>query len=152
MNIILTILGIGVAIFLIKLCFVAILNIIQYGMALFFLFGMPLGFAYLVGWISGDTAWTICKWAFYIGSGYGLINAILHPGEYFSNVFDELNDNSSSSSSSHSTHYREDRSSDAYDDGGYCKNCSRYEHGQYCTIGKRLMFDSTTGCKEMTYC
>lgn len=152
MEIILTFLGIIVVIFLIKLCFIAVLHIVVYGIVLFFLVGMPIGFAWLIGWMESDTAWTICKWAFYIGSAYGLLHAILHPSEYFGNVFNDLNTDSSSSSRSHSSHYSSNSSSDDYDGGGYCSNCSRFRSGEYCSIGHRMMSESTSSCKEGTYC
>lgn len=154
MNIILTFLGIIVAIFLIKQCFLAVLHIIKYGIVLFFLIGMPIGFAYLVGWMGGDTAWTICKWSFYIGSAYGLITAIFHPSEYFGDIIDDFNSNSSSSSSSHGS-YNDSYSESNYNDsgGGICGNCSYYDSSShYCPLRHRSVSESSSGCSSMTYC
>lgn len=156
MNIILTILGIIVAIVLIKLFLLAAIHIIKYGIVLFVWVGMPIGFAYLVGWLSGDTAWTICKWAFYIGNAYGLITAIMHPGEYFGDIANDWNTDSSTPSWSGGRRH-DDSSPSRYDDddraGGLCGNCSYYDPStHYCPLSHRNVSESSTGCSSMTYC
>lgn len=152
MEIILAILGIALGLVLIRLLFHFILGLIQYGLVFGLLAGMCTGLLYLIGWMGGDTAWTITKWAFYIGCGVSIICAIGNPIEFLQDVFSNFEDdiNSSSRSSSGSRNYRSGSSSNY--GGGICGNCSRYDSStHYCSYAHRSVSESSSGCSDMTY-
>ena len=90
---------------LVKFGFLLILRCIAIGIFAFFLVGMITGALALLGFIGSDTAWTLSKWAFYIGTVINVIEVICHPFSAIADAWKEATEESSSryGSSSSST-------------------------------------------------
>lgn len=85
----------GVAIFLVKIAFLIIAQMIAFGI-LFGIIFLFIGFIIKwIGWIEADTMWLIAKCGYCLGNLVGLLNSIFHFGE----ILDDAADSGSSSSS-----------------------------------------------------
>lgn len=111
---------IGIAILLIKFSFYLLLRCCVGGILAFIFVGAITGALAIFGVISADTAWTISKWAFYIGTALNTIWAILHPIETISDAWDIATTPStnSSESSSSSSSSRDDYDTIVAENGG----------------------------------
>ena len=89
---------IGVAFFLLKVAMLVIVRMLAGGIIVGGI-ALLLGFVInWIGWVETETALTIAMWGWYIGTGLGLLYAILH----FGGVIDDAIDTGGSSSSSSS--------------------------------------------------
>lgn len=102
------------------------------GIIAFLCVGMITGALAILGMMSSDTAWTLSKWAFYIGTAVNIVEVIFHPFRAISDAWDVTIDDdfsgpssSSSSSSSYSSYssYRDDDDDDEYKGVRCCGNC-----------------------------
>lgn len=85
----------GVAIFLVKIAFLVIAQMIAFGI-LFGIIFLLIGFIIKwIGWIEADTMWFIAKCGYCLGNLWGLLNSIFH----FGRIIDDATDSGSSSSS-----------------------------------------------------
>lgn len=110
------------------------------GIIAFLCVGMITGALAILGMMSSDTAWTLSKWAFYIGTAVNIVEVIFHPFRAISDAWDVATDDddsgsyssSSSSSSSYSSYssYRDDDDDDEYKGVRCCGNC-RWNNSLY---------------------
>ena len=98
---------IGLAILLIKFCISIIIKCCVGGIIAFICVGAVCGALALFGVISGDTAWTVSKWSFYIGTVMSTVWAVWHPLDTISEAWKDattpISSGSQSSSSSSSS-------------------------------------------------
>ena len=99
MEIILWIIGIVLGIFLLKFIYCFNLQLIGPGLALGFFSFIICAVLVLFDAIKWETCFVVVKWAFYIGSGIGVILFLCHPIDTLSRAFDLFDDDTSSSSS-----------------------------------------------------
>lgn len=141
-----------IAILLIKFGVYILLSCCIGGILSFIWVGAITGALAIFGVISADTAWTISKWAFYIGTAITTIRTILHPIDTISDAWREATSSSSSGSSSYSSSSDSSSSNDNYDEYRgmrCCANCrwnaSLYPNNVICN---HMQGDavSVTGC------
>ena len=115
------ILLIGIALAIIKFGILLILRCCAYGITAFFSIGAITLILVILGFMESGTAWTISKWAFYIGLGCNVLELVIHPSKIFSDVKKAYNYDSSSSMTSSVS----DNSSDNESYSGFhcCDNC-----------------------------
>lgn len=103
MEIILWIIGIGLGVVLLKFLYCFILQLIGPGLVFGFMSLIICGFLALFDVMEWETRFLVAKWAFYIGSGIGVVMFLCHPIDTFTRAFDVFDDNTSSSSNSSSS-------------------------------------------------
>lgn len=139
---------IGIAIVLIKFGYALIMRCCALGVVAFICVGMVVGVLALFGKISSDTAWTISKWAFYIGTAINVLEVLSHPFEAISDAWDFTTDtdysggtsssedsNSSSNTSDYSSSSRSG-SNPIYAGRRCCGNC-RWNMSAYNGVNDR---------------
>lgn len=89
---------IGIAIFILKFGFMIVIRCCAIGIVAFFGVGMTCLILYMLGFIESSTAWTLSKWAFYIGTGINIIEVLSHPLEALSQAWNSATDDSDDSS------------------------------------------------------
>ena len=103
---------IAIVIVLIKFGYALIMRCCAMGVIAFICVGMVVGVLALFGKISSDTAWTVSKWAFYIGTAINILEVLSHPIDAISDAWDFTTDTDYSGGSSES-----DRDETYYSDG-----------------------------------
>ena len=102
MEIILWIIGIVLGLLLLKFIYCLILQLIAPGLGLGFLSFIICAALMFFDVIEWKTCCVVVEWAFYIGTGIGVLLFVFNPGESLSHVFELFEPSSSSSSSSRS--------------------------------------------------
>ena len=108
MEIILWIIGIVLGLLLLKFIYCFILQLIAPGLGLGFLSFIVCAALMFFDVIEWKTCCVVVEWAFYIGTGIGVLLFIFNPGESLSHVFELFESSSSSSSSSRSSFSSDD--------------------------------------------
>ena len=115
---------IGLAILLLKFSFAILLRCCIGGILAFLIIGAVSGALCLLGYIQSDTAWTVSKWAFYIGTALSTVNVICHPFRTISEAWNDATDDSGSSTSYTNTYdSSEKEDEDLYKGQHCCGNC-----------------------------
>lgn len=126
---------IAVGIVIIKFGYALIMRFIALGVVAFIFVGCISGALSLLGYISSSTAWTISKWAFYIGAVLNIIEALSHPFDSISDAWEFTTDTDyssggssydnefESSSSVNNSSYSGGGSTDVYAGRRCCGNC-----------------------------
>ena len=86
------------AILQIKFGFALLMRCCVIGIIAFLWVGIITGTLSIVGKMSSDTAWTISKWAFYIGTAINIVEVLFHPFRAISQAWDAATDDSDSGS------------------------------------------------------
>ena len=123
------ILLIGIAIVVIKFGFMLVMRCCAIGIVAFLCVGAITGVLCIFGMMSSDTAWTISKWAFYIGTAINIVEVICHPFRAISDAWDVATDDSGGSSSSSSSGYGSSQE-DEFAGIHCCGNC-RWNNSAY---------------------
>ncbi len=123
---------IGIILVLVKFGFLLVIRCCAIGIIAFICVGAVTGALTIFGKMSSDTAWTISKWAFYIGTAINIVEVIRHPFRAISDAWDVTTEDSdsssySSSSSSSSTSMHDE---DLYPGTRCCGNC-RWNNSLY---------------------
>lgn len=125
------ILLIAIALALLKLFFAVFLTCCIFGIIAFLFVGAITGALTILGFMDSSTAWTLTKWAFYIGTAINIIKVIIDPSFAVGGIKSVLNstsDNSGSSSSSSSNYSSE--GGDEHPGVKCCGNC-RFNNSGY---------------------
>jgi hypothetical protein len=117
------ILIIGVAIVVIKFGFALLIRCCIIGILAFLWVGAITGALTIFGKMSSDTAWTISKWAFYIGTAINIVEVLFHPFRAIRESWDAATDDSPSSPSSSSSYSDSNNGEDEYPGVRCCGNC-----------------------------
>lgn len=120
---------IGIAIVIIKFGFALLMRCCVIGIIAFLWVGIITGTLSIVGKMSSDTAWTISKWAFYIGTAINIVEVLFHPFRAISQAWDAATDDSDSGSYS-SDSYVSSQGEDEYPGVRCCGNC-RWNNSAY---------------------
>ncbi|MBO4662461.1 MAG: hypothetical protein J5630_07160 [Bacteroidaceae bacterium] len=94
---------IGIAILVLKFAFSFIMRCCILGIIAFLCVGAITGALSILGLMEYETAWTISKWAFYIGTTINILEVIFHPFRAISDAWEVAIDDSDSNSSSNSS-------------------------------------------------
>lgn len=115
---------IGIAFLVIKFGIMLVVRCCVFGIIAFFSAGFISLILVVFGAISTDTAWTLSKWAFYIGTAFNVIEVICHPFRAISDAWEVTTDESTGSigSSSSFSDYN-GNSEDEYPGVHCCGNC-----------------------------
>ena len=125
------ILLIGIAIVVIKFGFALLMRCCVIGIIAFLWVGAITGALCIFGKMSSDTAWTISKWAFYIGTAINVVEVLFHPFRAISQAWDAATDDSESSSySSSSSNSSSSPDEDEFAGVHCCGNC-RWNNSAY---------------------
>ena len=128
---------IGIILVLVKFGFLLVIRCCVIGIIAFICVGAITGALTIFGIMNSDTAWTISKWAFYIGTAFNIVEVIRHPFRAISDAWDVTTDESTGSygSSSSSSGYNRD-DEDGYPGVRCCGNCrwnmSAYSNSVMC--------------------
>lgn len=128
------ILLIGIAIFFIKFGFALLIRCCVIGIMAFLMVGTLMGVLTIFGKVSSDTAWTISKWAFYIGTAINVLEVLFHPFRTISQAWDAATDDSDGGmySSSSSNNNQEDEFAGVKCCGNCRWNTSAYSNNVMC--------------------
>ena len=130
---------IAIVILLLKFGFALLIRCCAIGILAFFGVGFVTGALSILGFMNFSTAWTLSKWAFYIGTAINVIEALFHPFTAISQAWDLANDDSDYSSSSYDDSYNHqhrqknndyEEDNDLYSGVRCCGNC-RFNHSAY---------------------
>ena len=122
---------IGIAIVILKFGFALLMRCCVIGIIAFLWVGAITGALTIFGKMSSDTAWTISKWAFYIGTAVNIMEVLFHPFRAIGDAWDAATDDSPSSSSSSSSSYSDSNNGeDEYPGVRCCGNC-RWNNSLY---------------------
>lgn len=83
---------IAIAIILIKFGYALLMRCCALGILAFLIVGCITGALSIVGKISSSIAWTISKWAFYVGTAINIVEVISHPLEAIEDAWDFTTD------------------------------------------------------------
>ena len=123
------ILIIAIAIAVIKFGFALLMRCCIIGIVAFLWVGAITGALTIFGKMSSDTAWTISKWAFFIGSAINIVEVLFHPFKALRDAWDAATDDTPSSSSS-SLSGNGNRDEDEFAGMRCCGNC-RWNYSAY---------------------
>lgn len=114
---------IGIAIVVIKFGFALLMRCCVIGIIAFLCIGAITGALTIFGMMSSDTAWSISKWAFYIGTVINLVEVLFHPFRAIGDAWDVATDDSPAGYSSSSSYSDSINGEDEYEGVRCCGNC-----------------------------